>query len=70
MESVFGGRMSCLVFVHPDDQELVDRLVPGNRVFKKEECPNFADRKLGYSQLSYGDQVFRSIAGDLVPPGV
>ncbi len=48
-------------FVHPDDQGLVDQLVPGNRVFKKQECPNFADRELGYAQLSYGDQVFRAL---------
>ena len=48
-------------FVHPDDQETVERLVPGNRVFKKEECVDFADRKLGYSRLSYGDQVFRAL---------
>lgn len=48
-------------FVHPDDWRLVEKLVPGNRVFKKEECEDFADRKLGYSRLSYGAQVFRAL---------
>jgi len=48
-------------WVHPDDFELVDRLVPGNRVFRREECENYADRKLGYSRLIYGEIKFRAL---------
>ncbi len=48
-------------WVHPDDREIVDRLVPGNRVFRKEECENYADRELGFSQLIYGEVRFRAL---------
>lgn len=48
-------------WVHPDDVEIVDRLVPGNRVFRREDCPNFADRELGYSRMRYGDIEFRAL---------
>lgn len=48
-------------WVHPDDRQVVEHLVPGNRVFRREECENYADRELGYSKLVYGESVFRAL---------
>ena len=46
-------------WVHPDDVAVAEKLVPGNRIFKRQECGNFADRKLGYSLISYGPEQIR-----------
>ncbi|MFK7765953.1 MAG: hypothetical protein AB8B55_01840 [Mariniblastus sp.] len=48
-------------WIHPDDVEIADRLVPGGRIFRREECENFADRELGYSFMSYGEEGFRAL---------
>ncbi len=50
-------------WVHPDDLSIANQLVPGNRVFRKVECENFADRKLGYSDFVYGQQRMRALPG-------
>ncbi len=54
-------------WIHPDDVEIAERLVPGNRVFRREDCQNFADRKLGYTEFSYGDQKFRALPAIWLP---
>ena len=48
-------------WIHPDDVEMADEAVPGNRVFRRSECENFADRELGFSQFEYGDMKFRAL---------
>ena len=48
-------------WVHPDDVTVADQLVPGNRIFRREDCENFADRELGYSTFRYGDSRFRGL---------
>lgn len=48
-------------WIHPDDVEMADVMVPGNRVFHRKECENFADRELGFSQFEYGDMKFRAL---------
>jgi hypothetical protein len=48
-------------WVHPDDMKRVEGLVPGNRIFRRDECENYADRELGYSRLVYGDIEFRAL---------
>jgi len=48
-------------FLHPDDEEVARRLVPGRRVLRRSECENFADRELGYSLFEYGDLKFRAL---------
>ena len=50
-------------WIHPDDVELADAMVPGDRVFRRDECENFADRELGFSQFEYGDMKFRALPG-------
>ncbi len=56
-------------WIHPDDVEAADQLVPGNRIFRREDCPNFADRKLGYSLMSYGPHQFRALPAIWLPIG-
>jgi hypothetical protein len=46
-------------WVHPDDVQTAERLVPGYRVFKRSECENSSDRELGYSIFQYGQEWFR-----------
>lgn len=48
-------------WIHPDDVEAADEAVPGDRVFRRDECENFADRQLGYSQFEYGEMKFRAL---------
>ena len=48
-------------WVHPDDAKVVEQMVPGNRVFRREDCPNYADRELGYSRMIYGEIEFRAL---------
>ncbi len=48
-------------WIHPDDIEIANELVPGNRMFCREECENFADRQLGYWEYSYGEENFRGL---------
>jgi len=46
-------------WVHPDDVQTAERLIPGYRVFKRCECENSSDRELGYSIFQYGQECFR-----------
>ena len=48
-------------FIHPEDVETARDFVPGNKVLRREECTNFADRELGYTTFSYGDLRFRAL---------
>ena len=54
-------------WIHPDDMEIAEKLVPGNRIFKRDECSNFADRKLGFSQFKYGRENFRALPAIWLP---
>ena len=46
-------------WIHPDDQLVAERLIPGNRVFRRDECENASDRELGYSVFRYGREWLR-----------
>ncbi len=48
-------------WIHPEDEEMADAMVPGDRVFRRDECENYSDRELGYSQFEYGDMKFRAL---------
>ena len=48
-------------FLHPDDAEVAQQLVPSRRVLRRSECENFADRELGYSLFQYGELSFRAL---------
>ena len=50
-------------WIHPDDSAIADELIPGNRIFRKEQSENFADRELGYSDFIYGQQKLRALPG-------
>lgn len=50
-------------WIHPDDLAAALSLVPSSRIFKRLECENFADRKLGYFEFAYGKQTFRALPG-------
>lgn len=56
-----------IAWVHPEDREIAERLVPGNRIFKRQECNHYADRELGYSLISYGPQQFRVLPAIWLP---
>ena len=56
-----------LSWIHPEDIEIAERLVPGDRIFKRQECPNYADRELGYSLISYGGDRFRALPAIWLP---
>ena len=46
-------------WVHPDDVEIADNLIPSNRVFVRSNCSNASDRELGFSKFQYGAEFFR-----------
>lgn len=46
-------------WVHPDDIEVAERLMPGGRIFQLHVCPDPSDVEAGYRQLSYGQQTVR-----------
>ena len=48
-------------WLHPEDVEIAKSFVPGNRVLRRSECQNFADRELGYSVFQYGESEFRAL---------
>ncbi len=48
-------------WLHPEDVEIAKKFIPGNRVLRRSECPNFADRELGYSVFQYGESSFRAL---------
>lgn len=54
-------------WIHPEDREIATRLVPGNRIFKRQECNHFADRELGYSLISYGEEQLRVLPAIWLP---
>lgn len=47
-------------WIHPDDLELAERLVPGCKVFRREVCGEEADREAGYFCYQYGNESFRA----------
>ncbi len=46
-------------WVHSDDVEIADCLIPSNRVFLRSDCENASDRELGFSKFQYGARWFR-----------
>ena len=48
-------------WVHADDIETAQRLVPGKRVFRRVACTNTSDQTLGYAELIYGGESFRAL---------
>jgi hypothetical protein len=56
-----------LGWVHPEDKEIAERLVPGNRIFKRQACRHYADRELGYSLISYAAEQFRVLPAIWLP---
>jgi len=46
-------------WVHPDDVETADSLIPSDRVFLRSNCENASDRELGFSKFQYGNRSFR-----------
>jgi len=41
-------------WVHPEDRELIESMIPGSRIFCREVCADEADRKAGYFSIQYG----------------
>jgi hypothetical protein len=46
-------------WVHSDDVEIADCLIPSDRVFLRSDCENASDRELGFSKFQYGTRCFR-----------
>lgn len=41
-------------WVHPEDRELIESMIPGSRIFCREYCEDAADRAAGYFSIQYG----------------
>ena len=41
-------------WVHPDDRDLIESMIPGSRVFCRDLCEDAADRAAGYFSIQYG----------------
>ena len=41
-------------WVHPDDRDLIESMIPGSRIFCREYCEDAADRDAGYFSIQYG----------------
>ena len=54
-------------WIHPEDMEIAKRLIPGNRIFKRQDCLHYADRKLGYSLITYGSEQLRVLPAIWLP---
>jgi len=50
-------------WIHPDDIQTASEVVPSDRVFRREQCENYADRELGYSDFFYGESRIRALPG-------
>ena len=48
-------------WIHPDDLELAERLVPGCKIFRREVCDSEVDRDSGYFGYHYGSESFRAL---------
>jgi hypothetical protein len=54
-------------WIHPDDMEVAAGMLPGGRIFQLAECEDEADRKNGYSVISYGDTSIRVLPAMWLP---
>lgn len=41
-------------WVHPDDRDLIESMIPGSRIFCRDVCEDAADRAAGYYSIAYG----------------
>ena len=41
-------------WVHPDDRDLIEAMIPGSRIFCRDYCEDAADREAGYFSIEYG----------------
>lgn len=46
-------------WIHPEDLELAQQIIPGYRVFRREPCRDLNDRDSGYAEIFYGSQSLR-----------
>lgn len=42
-------------WVHPEDRALIESMIPGSRIFCKDQCDDPADQAQGYYWIEYGD---------------
>ena len=41
-------------WVHPDDRDLIQQMIPGSRIFCRDICEDAEDRENGYYSIEYG----------------
>ena len=41
-------------WVHPDDRDLIESMIPGSRIFCRDLCEDATDREAGYFSIEYG----------------
>jgi len=41
-------------WVHPDDRDLIESMIPGSRIFCRDQCADEVDREAGYYCIAYG----------------
>jgi hypothetical protein len=41
-------------WVHPEDRDLIESMIPGSRIFCRDYCEDAADREAGYFSIQYG----------------
>ena len=46
-------------WIHPDDVQRAQQMLPGGRIFQLSECLDEADRAAGYSVIRYGEVALR-----------
>jgi|GEM_PF-854371 len=46
-------------WVHPDDRNLIESMIPGSRIFCRDLCEAAADREAGYYSIQYGGIAIR-----------
>jgi hypothetical protein len=46
-------------WVHPDDRGLIQSMIPGSRIFCRDQCDDPADRSKGYYAIQYGGITIR-----------
>lgn len=46
-------------WVHPEDRELIKSMIPGSRIFCRDQCDDAADQAQGYYWIEYGEVKIR-----------
>ena len=54
-------------WIHPEDMELAEGMLPGGRIFQLTQCEDEQDRRDGYSVISYGDTSIRVLPAMWLP---